>query len=92
MEHKTFSEFYWKRAIWTIGLPWGLTTGVIIVIIQNKEVLKYFTNWTTLIQILAFVIGGFLFAYTSGRSLWKRGKSFEVRKEKERQQSETSTL
>jgi hypothetical protein len=90
MEYKTFKEFYWKRAIWTIGLPWGFVTGVLFAIVQNKEVLKYFTSWMTLLQILFFVLGSFLFAYTSARSLWKRGKALEARKEKERQQSETS--
>ncbi len=77
MEYKSFKEFYWKRAIWLIGLPWGFLTGVLFAIARNKEVLKYFTNWITLLQILFFIIGGFLLALTAGKSLWNRGKKLE---------------
>ena len=77
MDYKNFNEFYWKRAIWTIGLPWGFLTGVLFAIAMNKEVLKYFTSWTTLLQILFFILGGFLLAFTSGKSLWKKGKAIE---------------
>jgi hypothetical protein len=85
MEYKSFKEFYWKRAVWTIGLPWGLLTGILFAITRKKEVLEYFTNWITLLQILFFILGGFLLAFTYGKSLWKRGKAIEAEKEKKGQ-------
>lgn len=81
MEYKNFKEFYWKRVIWVTGLPWGFFTGVLFAIVRNKEVLRYFTNWITLLQILFFVLGSFLLSYSFGKSLWKRGKALESRKE-----------
>ncbi len=85
MEYNNFKDFYWRRAIWVIGLPWGIFTGIFFVIVQNKEVLEYFLKWTTLVQILAFILGGFLLAFTYGKSLWKRGKAIEAEKEKNSQ-------
>ena len=79
--YKNFKEFYWKRAIWAIGLPWGFTTGILFAIVQNKEVLKYFKDWVTLLQILFFVIGGCFLALTVGKSFWIRSmKSNETNK------------
>jgi hypothetical protein len=89
MQYKTFKEFYWKRSLPAIGLPWGFMTGIIYAIIQNKDVLKYFTSWQTLFLIGMFILAGFLLAYTYGKSLWKRGKAYEAQKEKEQQQPES---
>lgn len=75
---KNFKEYYWKHALLNIGLPWGLLTGVLFAIVQDKMVLKYFTQWSTILQILLFILGGFLFAWTLGRSFWKRSKKSEV--------------
>jgi hypothetical protein len=77
MHYKTFREFYWKRAIWVIGLPWGFLTGMLFAIVRNKEVLKYFTETKTIVQLLFFILGGFLLAFTSGKSLWKKGKDLQ---------------
>ncbi|HPJ60280.1 MAG TPA: hypothetical protein P5180_00910 [Bacteroidales bacterium] len=76
MHYKSFKEFYWKRAIWNIGIPWGFVTGVLFAIVRNKEVLAYFTTGITLLQILFFILGGFLLAYTLGRNLWKKGNRY----------------
>lgn len=80
--YETFKEFYWKRAIWLIGLPWGFATGILFAIVQNKEVLRYFTSWITILQILFFVVGGCFFALTVGKSFWKR--EMKVRESKEK--------
>jgi hypothetical protein len=80
MEFKTFKEFYWKKAIWRLGLPWGFITGILFAIIRNKEVLHYFMNWQTLLLLLFFMVGGCFYALTVGRSLWKRSKAAEITK------------
>jgi hypothetical protein len=76
--YKDFKEFYWKKAIWSIGLPWGFTTGILVVIVQNKEAFRYFTNWATLLQIVFFILGGCILALTVGKSLWKRSIKSEA--------------
>jgi hypothetical protein len=70
--HGTYRQFYWKRALWLLGIPWGLQTGFIFVIIQDKQVVEYFLQWETILQLLSFLLGGFLFAWTGGKALWKR--------------------
>jgi len=72
MEYKSFREFYWKSAIFKIGLPACFIAGLIFVIIQDKEILHYFLSFEVIIQVLIFVvIGSPLVALTAGRSLWK---------------------
>jgi len=72
MKYESFREFYWKSAIFRIGLPWGFLTGLILVIIQDETILKYFLSSKVILQIVFFtIIGGLLMAYGSGRSLWR---------------------
>jgi hypothetical protein len=77
MEFKTFKQFYWKSAIWRLGLPWGFITGILFAIVRDKDVLNYFLSWPTLLLLLVFMIGGCFYALTVGRSLWKRAKAAE---------------
>jgi len=71
MEYKSFREFYWKSAIFKIGLPACFIAGLIFVIIQDKEILHYFLSFEVIIQVLIFiVIGSPLVALTAGKSLW----------------------
>jgi hypothetical protein len=78
MKYKSFKEFYWKSAIFKIGLPWGFLTGLLLVIIQDDEILKYFLSTKVILQILFFVIvGGLLMAYGTGKSLWRISKKKE---------------
>jgi hypothetical protein len=77
MNYKTFKEFYWKHALLKIGIPWGFLAGILFAIVQDKTILRYFTSLEILIQILFFVLGGFLLALTLGKSLWNRSKKAE---------------
>lgn len=75
MEYKSFKQFYWKSAIFRIGLPWGFFTGVVLVILQDREILNYFLRTEIIAELLFFIlIGGLLMAYGAGKSIWNRSK------------------
>lgn len=86
MKYKNFKEFFWKSAIFRIGLPWGFLTGFIFVIIQEKEILRYFLSIEALMQILIFtILGGLLMAFGAGKHLWKISKRSESKEELEKE-------
>jgi|WetSurMetagenome_2_1015567.scaffolds.fasta_scaffold00040_11 hypothetical protein len=79
MKYKSFKEYYWKRAAWTLGIPWGLATGIFFALDDNKWTLTGIINNHSLVDITGLLIAGFLFAFLYGRSRWKQ----EVLQEKE---------
>jgi hypothetical protein len=80
MPYKTYKEFYWKRAIWSLGLPWGFLMGVFTAILDNKEVLAYFTSGEVIFRILFFMAGGCFWAIGGGRRYWRIMKKAEEQK------------
>ena len=86
LKFKTFREFYWKRALFTLGLPWGFATGILVSISDNNGSLKGILSINTLIEVSGFTLAGFLFAYFYGKSTWNRSKALETSQEKEEQE------
>jgi hypothetical protein len=77
MEYKSYKEFYWKRAIWRLGLPWGFLTGLLVAIVDDKAIFSYFTSWKIIIQLLFFMVGGCFWAIRSGRRYWEAFKKMQ---------------
>lgn len=58
--------------LWKIGLIWGLITGILVSIVQDKTILKYFLSWEIVLQLLFFMIAGAgLFVLGTSYRLWK---------------------
>ena len=58
--------------LWKIGLIWGLITGLLVSIVQDKTILKYFLSWEIVLQLLFFMIAGAgLFVLGTSYRLWK---------------------
>ena len=58
--------------LWKIGLFWGLITGILVSIVQDKTILKYFLSWEIVLQLLFFMIAGAgLFVLGTSYRLWK---------------------
>ena len=72
MKYKSFKDYYLKSAIWKIGLPWGLFAGILFAISQDKYVLKYFISINTVLLLVLFILGSFVFAFSIGKYFWRR--------------------
>jgi hypothetical protein len=75
MASKRFNDFFFQRSLWKIGLLWGFLTGILVAIIQEKEVLNYFLSFKTILMIIFFiVVGGSLYVLATSIRLWNRSK------------------
>jgi|LSQX01.2.fsa_nt_gb high-affinity Fe2+/Pb2+ permease len=76
MNNNSFKDYFRKASLWKIGLIWGLITGILVAIVQDKTVLKYFLSWEIVLQLLFFMIAGAgLFVLGTSYRLWKRSDS-----------------
>lgn len=78
MKYKSFKEYYWKHALWTLGIPWGLATGIIFALSDNKWTFSGILNKHSLIDIIGLLLAGFLFVFFYGRSRWIRSRNYEA--------------
>ena len=76
MNNNNFKDYFRKASLWKIGLIWGLITGILVSIVQDKTVLKYFLSREIVLQLLFFMIAGAgLFVLGTSYRLWKRSDS-----------------
>jgi membrane protease YdiL (CAAX protease family) len=78
IRHKTFRSYFWRSALWTLGLPFGLGMGIFSALERNSWRTTGIINRQTLILFISWLIAGFLFAYFYGRSRWKGMKEYEA--------------
>lgn len=76
--YPTFRSYFWKLAFPTLGLPSGLGLGIFFTLDKNNWQINGLFTRQTLFIIIGWLIAGFLFAYFSGRSRWKRMKEYEA--------------
>ncbi len=90
MQYKTFKEYYWKRALLTLALPWGLGAGIFAALSDNNWSLTGILCKNTLFVFIGFILSGFLFAYFYGGSRWRGMKENEARLKAEEQEEKAS--
>lgn len=76
--YPTFRSYFWKLALPTLGLPFGLGLGIFYALDKNNWQINGIFTRQTPIPVVIWLIAGFLFAYFSGRSRWKRMKEYEA--------------
>lgn len=76
--YPTFRSYFWKLALPLLGLPFGLGLGIFSALDKNNWQINGIFTRQSLIPFIGWLIAGFLFAYFSGRSRWKRMKEYEA--------------
>lgn len=88
IRHKTFPSYFWRSALWTLGLPFGLGIGILGSLERNRWTIAGIFTRQTLFILCSSLIAGFLFAYFYGRSRWRGMKKYEAALKAEKDENE----
>ena len=74
-KYSSFREFYLKFALLRIGFLWSSITGIIVAAFSWKDLADRFARKDIITEIAVFIlIGGFLYAWGIGRSIWNNAQ------------------
>jgi len=80
-KYNSFWEFYLKYALVRIGFLWSSIAGIIVAAISWEDLMDSFTRKDVITETFLFIlIGGFLYAYGIGRSVWNNSQK-KIREE-----------